>query len=112
MLSRYKAQFITLPLFIYCFNQGLELDFRHPYFKLPIIFIFMKWLCIRALVGTLYLSVIGPSTQCAYYFCSNMVAKHILVTSGLKVEDAFYSFEGVQMKIKEIEDRTTMQLYK
>jgi len=46
-----------------------------------------------------------------YYFRSNMAAEHIVVTFGLKV-DAFHSFEGVQTKIKEREDRTTMQLYK
>jgi len=40
-----------------------------------------------------------------YYFHSNMVAKHVVVTFGLKVEDAFHSFEGVQMKIKEIREQ-------
>jgi len=47
-----------------------------------------------------------------YYFRSNMAAEHVVVTFGLNVEDAFHSFEGVQTKIKEIEDRTAMQLYK
>ena len=43
-----------------------------------------------------------------------MAAKHVVVTHTfwLKVEDALDSFEEVQMKIKEIEDRRTMQLYK
>jgi len=35
-----------------------------------------------------------------YYFHSNMAAEHIVITFGLKVEDAFHSFEEVQMKIK------------
>ena len=39
-----------------------------------------------------------------YYFHSNMVAEHVVVISGLKV-DAFDSFEEVQMKIKEIDNR-------
>jgi len=47
-----------------------------------------------------------------YYFRSNMVAEHVVVTFGLKVEDAFHSFERVQTKIKEIEDRTAVRLYK
>jgi len=37
-----------------------------------------------------------------YYFHSN---KHVVVIFGLKVEDAFDSFEEVQTKIKEIGDR-------
>ena len=41
-----------------------------------------------------------------------MAAEHLVVTFGLNVEDAFDSFEGVQMKIKEIEDRTAVQLHK
>ena len=41
-----------------------------------------------------------------YYFRSNMAAEHVVVIFGLKVEDAFDSFEEVQTKIKEIEDRT------
>jgi len=48
----------------------------------------------------------------SYYFRSNMAAEHVVVTFGLKVEDAFHSFEGVQAKVKEIEDRTTVRLYK
>jgi len=40
-----------------------------------------------------------------YYFHPNMVAEHVVVIFGLKVEDAFDSFEEVQMKIKEIDDR-------
>jgi len=41
-----------------------------------------------------------------YYFRSNMVAEHVVVTLTfrLKVEDALDSFEEVQMKIKEIEE--------
>jgi len=41
-----------------------------------------------------------------------MVAEHVLVTFRLKVEDAFHSFERVQMKMKEIDDRRAIQLYK
>jgi len=41
-----------------------------------------------------------------------MVGEHVVVIFGLKVEDAFDSFEGVQMKFKEIEDRTALRLYK
>ena len=47
-----------------------------------------------------------------YYFGSNMIAEHIVITFGLKVENAFDSFEWVQTKIKEIEDRTALQLHK
>jgi len=47
-----------------------------------------------------------------YYFHSNMAAEHAVVIFGLKVEDAFHSFEEIQMKIKQIEDRTAVQLYK
>ena len=47
-----------------------------------------------------------------YYFRSNMAAEHVVVIFGLKVEDAFDSFEEVQTKIKEIEDSTAMWLYK
>ena len=47
-----------------------------------------------------------------YYFRSNMAAEHVVVIFGLKVEDAFDSFEEVQTKIKEIEDRIAVQLYK
>jgi len=41
-----------------------------------------------------------------YYFRSNMVAKHVVVTLTfrLKVEDALDSFEEVQTKIKQIEE--------
>ena len=39
-----------------------------------------------------------------YYFRSNVAAKHEVVIFGLKV-DVLDSFEEVQMKIKEIEDR-------
>jgi len=48
-----------------------------------------------------------------YYFHSDMSAARIVVTLtfGLKVEDALDSFEEVQTKIKEIEDRTAVQLY-
>ena len=36
-----------------------------------------------------------------YYFRSNMAAEHVVVvTFGLKLEDAFHSFEGVQTKSK------------
>ena len=38
-----------------------------------------------------------------YYLRSNMAAEQVVVTFVLK--DAFDSFEGVQTKIKEIEDR-------
>jgi len=48
-------------------------------------------------MGTCQLLLIG------YYFRSNKVAEHIVVIFGMKEEDGFYSFEGVQMKIKEIE---------
>ena len=43
-----------------------------------------------------------------------MVAEHVVVTLtfGLKVEDTLDSFEEVQSKIKEIEDRITVQRYK
>ena len=49
-----------------------------------------------------------------YYFHSNMAAEHVVVTLTfqLKVEDALDSFEEVQTKIKEIEDRTTVWHYK
>jgi len=47
-----------------------------------------------------------------YYFCSNIAAEYVVVTFGLRLEDAFDSFEEVQMKIKQIEDRTAMQFYK
>jgi len=40
-----------------------------------------------------------------YYFHLNMVAEHVVVMFGLKVEDAFDSFEEVQMKTKEIDNR-------
>ena len=40
-----------------------------------------------------------------YYFRSNMATEHVVVISGLKVEDDFDSFEEVQTKIKEIDDR-------
>jgi len=75
-------------------------------------------------IRTLYLRVIGPSTQktmhihqlflVGYYFHSNMAAEHIVVTLTfrLKVEDALVSFEEVQTKIKEIEERTTVLLYR
>jgi len=42
-----------------------------------------------------------------YYFLSNMAAEF-----GLKVEDTLHSFDGVQTKIKEIEARTAVRLYK
>ena len=58
-------------------------------------------------IGTLYLSIISPSTQCECPNYSSLAAEHIVVTFGLKVEDAFHSFEEVQMKIEEVEDRTT-----
>ena len=47
-----------------------------------------------------------------YYFHSNMAAEHMVVIFGLKVEDAFDSFEEVQRKIEEIEDRATAGFYK
>jgi len=37
------------------------------------------------------------------YFCSNMTAKHVIVTFGLKVGHAFDSFEEVQIKYLKIE---------
>jgi len=40
-----------------------------------------------------------------YYFRSNMAVEHVVIMFRLKVEDAFDSFEEVQTKIKEIEDR-------
>ena len=46
------------------------------------------------------------------YFHSNLVAEHIVVIFRLKLEDAFDNFDEVEMKIKELEDRTAMQLYK
>jgi len=46
------------------------------------------------------------------YFHSNVAAENVVVTFGLKVGDAFDSFEEVQTKIKELEDRTAMHLYK
>jgi len=40
-----------------------------------------------------------------YYFRSNMEAEYVVVIIfGLKVEDAFDSFEEVQTNIKEIDD--------
>ena len=39
------------------------------------------------------------------YFRSNMAAEHVIVIFGLKVEDAFDSFEELQTKIEEIDDR-------
>jgi len=39
-----------------------------------------------------------------YYFRSYMAAEHVVVIFGLKEEDAFDSFEEVQMKIKELDD--------
>jgi hypothetical protein len=39
-----------------------------------------------------------------FYFRSNMVAEHVVVIFGLKV-DAFDSFEELQTKIKEIDNR-------
>jgi len=49
-----------------------------------------------------------------YYFRSNMEDENVVVTLTfrLKVEDALDSFEEVQMNTKEIEDKTTGQLYK
>ena len=41
-----------------------------------------------------------------------MAAEDVVVTFGLKVRDAFNSFEEFQMKIKAFEDRTAVQLYK
>jgi len=59
------------------------------------------------IIGTLYLGIIGPSTQCAcvnYSSLANMAAEHVVVTLtfGLKVEDPLDSFDEVQTKIKEI----------
>ena len=39
-----------------------------------------------------------------------MAAEHVVAIFGLKVEDAFDSFEEVQMKIKEIDDRFALQI--
>ena len=39
-----------------------------------------------------------------YYFRSKMAAEHVVVVFGLKVEDAFDSFEELQTKIKEIDN--------
>ena len=69
-------------------------------------------------IGTLSLSVIDPSTQCAcanYSSLARISAQIwrpgcIVVTFGLKVRDAFDSFEDVQLKIKVCEDRTAAQL--
>jgi len=47
-----------------------------------------------------------------YYFRSNMAAEQVVVIVGLEVEDALDSFEEVQTKIKEIQDRTGVRLYK
>ena len=47
-----------------------------------------------------------------YYFHSNIAADHVVVTFGLKVENAFDTFEEIKMKIKEIEDRTAALRYK
>jgi len=68
--------------------------------KTPIITEYSMHICQLFLIG--------------YSFRSNMAAEHIVVTYTLmlKVEDALDSFEEVQMKIKEIEDRRTVQLYK
>jgi len=41
-----------------------------------------------------------------------VAAEHIVFIFGLKVEGAFDSFEEVQMKNKEIEDRAAVRLYK
>jgi len=41
-----------------------------------------------------------------------MAAENVVVTFGLKVEDIFDSFEGVQTKIKGIEYRTSVPVYK
>ena len=38
-----------------------------------------------------------------YYFRSNMAAKYVVIIFGLKVEDAFDSFEEAQTKTKEID---------
>ena len=40
-----------------------------------------------------------------YYFCVDMVAEHVIVIVGLKVEDALNSLEEAQTKIKEIDDQ-------
>ena len=40
-----------------------------------------------------------------YYFRSNMADEHVVFIFGLKVEGAFDSFEEVQMKIKEVDNR-------
>jgi len=40
-----------------------------------------------------------------YYFRSNMAVEHVIVIFGLKVEDALDSFEEVQTKIKEMDNR-------
>jgi len=40
-----------------------------------------------------------------YYFRSHMAAEHVAVIFGLKEEDSVDSFEEVQTKIKEIDDR-------
>ena len=39
-----------------------------------------------------------------------MGAEHVVVIYGLKVGDAVDSFEEVQMKIKEIDDRFALQI--
>jgi len=41
-----------------------------------------------------------------------MAAQYVVVTFGLKVEDAFDMFEEIQTKIKEIKDRMAVLLYK
>jgi len=40
------------------------------------------------------------------------MAKHVVVTFGLKVGDAFGSVEEVQTNIKEMKDSTAVQIYK
>jgi len=40
-----------------------------------------------------------------YYLRSNIAVEYVPVIFGLKVEDAFDSFEEVQTKIKQIDDR-------
>jgi len=62
-------------------------------------------------IGTLYLSVIGPSTQCScanyssFAITSAQIWRPSMYSSYIWVENDFDSFEEVQMKIKEIDDR-------
>ena len=73
----------------------------------------MKWLRIRASepcsIPQRYRSERSMRMRqlflVCYYFRSNMAVEHVVVIFGLKVEDALDSFEEVQTKIKEMDNR-------